>query len=42
MVPTSIYDIGEYDIDGNLIYFNDYRDRVLIITNVASQVLSSP
>lgn len=32
------YDISAPDIDGNLVSFEDYKGRVLLITNVASQV----
>ncbi len=33
---ASIYDIKMTDIDGNEVDFNQFRDQVLVIVNVAS------
>ena len=39
-IPDSFYDIQAEDIDGNMIDFNFFRQRVVYIVNVASEVRS--
>ena len=40
-IPDSFYDIQAEDIDGNVIDFKMFRDRVVYIVNVASEVRQS-
>ena len=37
-IPDSFYDIQAEDIDGNMVDFNSFRDKVVYIVNVASEV----
>lgn len=37
-IPDSFYDIQAEDIDGNIVDFKMFRDKVVYIVNVASEV----